>query len=69
MVAGRSHQRADAGEPTLTRARALHSAALALRKTREYAQARRLLEESLSVYRLLGDNRRYSRPASTGWPT
>ncbi|HET9494309.1 MAG TPA: tetratricopeptide repeat protein [Chloroflexia bacterium] len=47
--------RSRAGQPTLIRGRALHSAALALRKTREYAQARLLMEESLRIYQSLGD--------------
>jgi predicted ATPase/transcriptional regulator with XRE-family HTH domain len=45
----------DIGEPSLTRARALQSAALALISTREYPQARTLLEESLQMYRALDD--------------
>jgi predicted ATPase/transcriptional regulator with XRE-family HTH domain len=44
------------GEPSHMRARALTIAALMLRKTREYSQARAMLEESLRMYRALDDS-------------
>jgi predicted ATPase/transcriptional regulator with XRE-family HTH domain len=43
------------GVPTLTRARALTSAAVLLRKNREYPQARAMSEEALRLYRTLDD--------------
>lgn len=42
-------------KPSLIRARALSSAGLVLRKSREYPEARSMLEESLREYRMLDD--------------
>ena len=44
-----------AGETSITRAKALVTAAEVLRKTREYRQARALFEEALCIYRALDD--------------
>jgi predicted ATPase/transcriptional regulator with XRE-family HTH domain len=54
-----------AGEPTLTHARALFSAALMLMQTKEYPRARATFEESLRMYRALDD--KLGIAASLSW--
>ena len=45
----------DEGSASITRVKALMTAAMVLRKTREYEQAKRMYEECVSIYRALGD--------------